>query len=118
MRYSVAAFAVPLLLCGCPFLGDHFFRATGWVVDCDTSTPVAGADISINVDRGDNPGPYFSGTANVTSVTGQFDVHTALSGGSWLTLTFTKAGYEPLMYQFKEEPKASVDLCMLPSTSP
>ena len=103
---------------GCPFLGDHFFGATGRVVDCNTSNPIAGADITINVDRGDEPGPYDSGVANRTTATGQFDVHTALSPGSWITLTFAKVGYTPLMYQFKGQPKASVDLCMTSSPGP
>ena len=121
VRLSTVRVAAILALAGfvgCPFLGDHFFRATGRVVDCNTLNPVADAEITVFVDRGDEPGPYDSGVANRTSATGQFDVHTALRPGSWITLIFKKAGYTPLMYQFKGQPTASADLCMIPSGSP
>lgn len=118
----VAAAVVVLAACGasvgCYFLGDHFFRASGRVVDCSTLTPIGGADIAINVDRGDNPGPYHPEVANATSAMGQFDLHTDLSGGTWITLTFKKAGYVPLMYQFQGAPKAPVELCITPLTTP
>jgi len=68
----------------------------------------------MNVDRGDNPGPYYSGVDNTTSATGQFDVHTALSGDSWITFTFQKTGYTALSHQFQDEPNAPAELCMMP----
>ena len=63
VRWSIARAAAILVVwggsSGCPFLGDHFFRATGRVVDCTTLGPVADATITMVVDRGNNPGPYF-----------------------------------------------------------
>jgi hypothetical protein len=113
----VAAAASVLAVCGssvgCDFLGDHFARASGRVLDCSSLSPIVGADISINVDRGDSPGPYSSGGVNTTSASGQFDVHTALRIDTLITLTFKKAGYAPLSYQFEGEPKG-LELCMMP----
>ena len=122
VKWSVARAAVVLAVCGasggCPFLGDHFFEATGRVVDCTALSPVAGATIAMYVDRGNSPGPYSPGVAYTTSATGQFDVHSDLTPDSWVTLTFQKTGYTALSHQFQGVPNAPAELCMMPSTDP
>jgi len=71
-------------LSGC--VGDHFFRATGSVVSCATSAPVAGAGISITIDQGAAPGPYSSTPS--TDGQGNFDVRVADYSDAWVTLKF------------------------------
>jgi hypothetical protein len=112
---AAAALVAGSLSAGC-LLGDHFFRATGRVLDCVVLNPVADARIAVNVDRGSAPGPV--STVYTTGAAGQFDVYLSVDTGSWVTLTFQKTGYMPLSTQVKGLPSAPLELCMTPETGP
>jgi hypothetical protein len=79
-------------------------------------SPIVGTSISVNVDTGSQTGP--DRTTYTTDAAGQFDVYLSVSGGSWVTLTFQKAGYVPLSTQLKGTPKDPVNLCLTATAPP
>jgi hypothetical protein len=108
-RLGLALVAVLLLLSSC---ADCFLDIRGRLVECETSTPIAGATITIVIEQGLHDGPLPGNFA--TDSTGSFKIqsHGSEHCSSWATLAFQKAGFDPLSVQFKGSPKAPAELCM------
>ncbi len=116
-----ALVAVALLMSSCgpwPF-GDCFLVVKGRVLECGTTTPVAGATISTRIDRGIHGKRTLSDTFS-TDNKGSFEVHTDGSEpcSSWATLTFEKPGFESLSMQFKGSTKTPAEVCLTRAASP
>ena len=90
----------------------------GHLVECGTSTPVAGASISVHIDKGTD-GPRTLEKTFVTDQAGTFNVST--NGTEYCsataTLTITKQGFDQLQKQFKGLPKTDPELCMTRSAA-
>ncbi len=107
-RTLVTLAVLPWLVGSC----EHFFYAEGKVTECGTATPVAGAKITMKVDDGIHTGdvlPKVSSTDAAGVFTATSDEETA---SSWITLTFTKGGFNELQTQLKGNPAAPVQVCM------
>ena len=90
----------------------------GHLVECGTTTPVAGARISVHIDKGIH-GPRTLEMTFVTDEAGTFNVYTNgteyCSGTA--TLTVTKQGFDQLQKQFEGLPKSDPELCMTRSAA-
>ena len=110
---GAALISVSALLTAC----DCFFDVSGHLFECGTTTPIAGATITLKVDKGFNTGLVVP-NAGTTDAQGRFRVGENESCGSTVTLTFEKDGFMPLERQFPGAPKNDVELCMMPAAAP
>lgn len=92
---------------------DCFFAVRGHVVDCDTNAPLAGATISVHIDRGIH-GPRTLPATFTTDAAGQFKVTTdgAESCDTSATLTYQKDGYMAVEAPIEGSPKNDVQQCL------
>ena len=97
---------------------DCFFRVQGQLLECETTTAVAGAAISVYIDKGSH-GPRALSMTFTTDEAGRFKVHTDATEicDATATLTFEKEGYTPLQKVYKGSAKgASVCLSRVAGT--
>jgi hypothetical protein len=108
MHGLVVALLTALLIASC----DCFWEAHGTIVECGTTRPVVGANITVHVDSG------FQGRMGAGVVTyhtddvGSWRVTAGEPCESWVTLTFQGEGFDPVSTQFKGTPAGAVALCM------
>jgi hypothetical protein len=100
-------------------IGDHFFHASGRVVECGAQTPLVAAAISAHLDKDGfgNP-PRELPDAFTTDAQGRFEIDTAEEAGAWITLTFRQAGFTQLDTQVKGAPAHPLELCMVRTAAP
>jgi hypothetical protein len=98
---------------------DCFFDVQGSVVECGTTTPLAGVTIDLMIDKGyDDRKESFPG-ATTTDAKGRFEVGANDPCDSWGTLTLRKDGFVTLVPpQFKGSPPKPVQLCMTRMAAP
>lgn len=89
-------------------LCDSFYGVSGRVVSCDAHTPVADADVELNVPELERKG------SSVTDEQGNFQVAVNTPEGPEASeLTIKKRGYKPRK-QTVPDPKAAQNLCLEP----
>jgi hypothetical protein len=88
---------------------QHYVR--GRVVDCQTSSPVEGADVQLTAQARDVPWP-----AEQTGTDGTFEFSaTNTKGVMPLTLTVAKKGYQSAQKVYSVLPSKDEDVCIRPT---
>jgi hypothetical protein len=106
-RQSLALIAL-VLSGGLGALCDSFYGVSGRVVSCDSHTPVADADVELDVPELERKG------SSVTDAQGNFQVAVNYPEGPEASqLTIKKPGYKPRK-QAVPDPKAAQNLCLEP----
>ena len=103
-----AAIAAAATIWSC---ADCFFSIRGHLVECGTTTPIAGASIAQRIDDGFHKGTFAK--TFTTGAGGEFDVGNDATEacGALVTLTLTKDGYRPLSMQFKGRANSRCTSC-------